>query len=228
MQSNGLSTASNAVLSTTELLESILIRIDAKTLLVAAQRVSKRWHDVIKGSQLLQKKLFLLPTGSLEEAVYLADGDHKEAQVVRYALEGWHQNPKHETYRGVLNPLLFATTHDGRPFLRDTIYEDASKSAAKASGSWTKMQIIQPPQTLLLSYITRCAYGQSTPLTLHIRNGESIGDWLHRVKMSPHPSCERVQLTGFDCYYESIVRHIASDLRWARIQAEEKGSKKDG
>lgn len=50
--------AANAVLSTTELLENIILKVDAVTLLLA-QRTSRKFQEVIKRSQWLQKKLFM-------------------------------------------------------------------------------------------------------------------------------------------------------------------------
>ena len=51
--------ATVAVLTTTELLEAILIRLDMKTLLLQAQCVSHRWAATIAGSHSLQQKLFM-------------------------------------------------------------------------------------------------------------------------------------------------------------------------
>lgn len=51
-------------LEISELLESILLHIDEKTLLVSAQRVNKRWRDTVTSSPRLQKKLFLQPDES--------------------------------------------------------------------------------------------------------------------------------------------------------------------
>ncbi|KAK7920894.1 hypothetical protein PG985_008916 [Apiospora marii] len=51
-------------LKVSELLESILLHVDERTLLVSAQRVNKRWRDIITNSSCLQKKLFLMPDDS--------------------------------------------------------------------------------------------------------------------------------------------------------------------
>lgn len=54
-------TAAEAALSTTELLEEILLFCDQTTLLVAAQRVSKQWLGVINASRRLQQAMFFYP-----------------------------------------------------------------------------------------------------------------------------------------------------------------------
>lgn len=53
------SSARSRVLHVTELLEAVLMQLDLRTLLVSAQRVNKRWYNVI-GNANLQKKLFFL------------------------------------------------------------------------------------------------------------------------------------------------------------------------
>ncbi|KAL2127958.1 hypothetical protein VTI74DRAFT_9923 [Chaetomium olivicolor] len=52
----------DAVLSTFELLELILLHVDLRTVLVSCQRVSRRWHTIIASSPPLQRHLFLLPS----------------------------------------------------------------------------------------------------------------------------------------------------------------------
>jgi hypothetical protein len=54
-------TAKDKVLGTTELIERILLRLDMHSLLVSAQRVCRRWTEVITTSPSLQRYLFLQP-----------------------------------------------------------------------------------------------------------------------------------------------------------------------
>lgn len=49
-------------LTTYEILEAILLRLDEQTLLVSAQRVSTLWHRVVTTSFPLQRRLFFLPS----------------------------------------------------------------------------------------------------------------------------------------------------------------------
>ena len=53
------------VLFTTELLEEILLRTPPKDVLLL-QRLCKGWKDVIEGSVKLQRMLFFLPIGPVE------------------------------------------------------------------------------------------------------------------------------------------------------------------
>jgi hypothetical protein len=48
-------------LGVNELLEHILTHTDTRTLLVSAQRVYRRWHNVIQASPECQKQLFMIP-----------------------------------------------------------------------------------------------------------------------------------------------------------------------
>jgi hypothetical protein len=52
------------VLSTTELLEAILLQLSLKDVLLS-QRVSKEWRDTIVGSTKLQQLLFFRPIGEV-------------------------------------------------------------------------------------------------------------------------------------------------------------------
>ncbi|OTB17885.1 hypothetical protein K445DRAFT_20353 [Daldinia sp. EC12] len=57
-----MASALERVWNVTELLESILSKVDDRDVLVNAQRVSKRWRDVIKASPTTQKALFFRPS----------------------------------------------------------------------------------------------------------------------------------------------------------------------
>lgn len=52
------------VLSTAELLELILLQLDLRTLLTAAQRICRYWKTLIRDSPSLRKYLFLMPDES--------------------------------------------------------------------------------------------------------------------------------------------------------------------
>lgn len=64
----------HACLSTWELLENILRYLDMRTLL-RAQGVSRGFRDVIDGSLLLQRELFLVPT-TFKEAIKTEEGEN--------------------------------------------------------------------------------------------------------------------------------------------------------
>jgi hypothetical protein len=50
--------ASERVFGTVELLEAVLLEVPPRHLLISAQRVRTKWHDTIKTSTHLQRKLF--------------------------------------------------------------------------------------------------------------------------------------------------------------------------
>jgi hypothetical protein len=53
-----------SVLSTPELLESILLRLDLRTLLTSAQLVNRQWRALVSHSPALQRALFLQPAAA--------------------------------------------------------------------------------------------------------------------------------------------------------------------
>lgn len=57
-------TSAHMVLSTTELLEAILLHLDMRSLLTSALRICRKWRDLIHTSPSLQEALFLLPKGN--------------------------------------------------------------------------------------------------------------------------------------------------------------------
>ncbi|KAI0518284.1 hypothetical protein F5B22DRAFT_80086 [Xylaria bambusicola] len=59
-----MTSSSDAVLQTTELLQEILLQLDMRTLLTAAQLVNRQWHDVITTSPALQQALYFAPVVS--------------------------------------------------------------------------------------------------------------------------------------------------------------------
>ncbi|KAL5342138.1 hypothetical protein BJX70DRAFT_395112 [Aspergillus crustosus] len=52
----------SAIFSTYEILEAILLEVDAITLLTSAQRISRFWNNLIKSSENLQIAMFLAPS----------------------------------------------------------------------------------------------------------------------------------------------------------------------
>lgn len=121
--------AATAVLNTTELLEAILVCLDFKTLLVSIQQVCHRFHDVVKDSIQLQKKLFLVPVDTFEEAKALHMVDD-ESMVLR------GEEEYDEVEFAVVNKSLFTfdadinTDGDVYPlFLRHQIWASAEPAS---------------------------------------------------------------------------------------------------
>lgn len=91
----------DACLSTTELLERILKFVDNKTLL-SAQRVSRRFQAVIKGSLPLQRKLFLAPA-TWTQMLNTADGE--EEDLLNWRIP-YHDRPINPLFPNVKRPDL--------------------------------------------------------------------------------------------------------------------------
>ena len=129
--------AANAVLSTTKLLEKILLRIDAKTLLLS-QRTCHKFQEIISGSQWLQKKLFLQEVPTLSEALWLADGEDLDKATIRF-------DERHErNEEGMLNPLLFNEGRpDGRTYSTKAEFEIPERHVYESS--WKGMLLVNPP-----------------------------------------------------------------------------------
>lgn len=143
--------AMNKVLGVIELLESVLVHVNTRTLLLS-QRVSTNWNNVINGSMKLQKKLFFLPVKDIEEMVSLGSVE-KNAQVIVWQSRS-EPNTQPEVY--LLNPLIlqedyhdaantYDDTHDAQRsywfpenIARDTI------STRRGKSSWERMLISQP------------------------------------------------------------------------------------
>lgn len=132
--------AATAVLETTEMLENIMRFLDMKTLLLS-QRVDKRWQATIKGSIMLQKKLFMLPAtlGDVFELEMMGSRQDSQSLVLpdtrRKAVTS-----NYSSRYSVVNPLLFdSSKNENRPMFRHSLESTA------AEGSWRDMQIGQPP-----------------------------------------------------------------------------------
>lgn len=122
--------ATTKVLKTPEILEMILARMDMRTLLTSAQRVSRTWFELISKSLLIQKALFFTPINDFEWGIY----------------------------QKILNPLLTETFSSIFP-TKDRLHscwfkvcdlamtKDASTMArfVRKNASWRKMLVQQPP-----------------------------------------------------------------------------------
>ncbi|KAK5725308.1 hypothetical protein LTR17_013071 [Elasticomyces elasticus] len=139
--------AATRVLGIPELLEAILVRTDAKTLLLS-QRVAPYWRDVIRGSISLQKKLFLRPA-SLEEALHLTKDETGQVVLTR-------QSPNGATVVAVLNPLLFTVKRfassnpavDHCNLVIELKFGPLGDQPEAEQPSRLRMQLVSPHQTL--------------------------------------------------------------------------------
>lgn len=102
-----------AAFATTELLEAVRLELDMKTLLLA-QRVSRRFREVIGVSPTLQMKLFFRPTRSFEQAIKLCGvGSQSGVLFLKQYAAIWARPELSELC--ILNPLLFTNLGPQHP-----------------------------------------------------------------------------------------------------------------
>jgi hypothetical protein len=136
-----------------ELLENILSYADMQTLFIA-QRVNKACFDIICGSSIFQKRMYLMPVASFAEAKELGivGEDSKVWYHVGNTLGKYNQGgePKHL----VLNPMLLreAKPRSALDCARWATFSDRVlgklKSNISRQGTWTSMLLMQPPHYL--------------------------------------------------------------------------------
>ncbi|OTA90854.1 hypothetical protein M434DRAFT_33208 [Hypoxylon sp. CO27-5] len=94
-----MSTVQENVFNTTELLELILLNVEPRDILVSAQRVAKRWKEVIEGSFKIQQALFLRASpSSFTECRYTKNemvplSTPLSVDVVEFTQAAWHPQP---------------------------------------------------------------------------------------------------------------------------------------
>ncbi|KAI0116152.1 hypothetical protein F4776DRAFT_673609 [Hypoxylon sp. NC0597] len=92
-------TAQEEVFNTTELLELILLNAEPRDILVGAQRVAKRWKEVIEGSFKIQQALFLQASpSSFTECRYTKNemvplSTPVSVDVVEFTQAAWRPQP---------------------------------------------------------------------------------------------------------------------------------------
>lgn len=107
--------AGAAVAAITQLLESILTKVDDMKALLLAQRVSRQFKNVTSDSPRLQKKLFMLPVSTFEEAldlgmIRIAEGEDSSVLSVFDSFTwpmGDDDRPLKPANMRLLNPLLW-------------------------------------------------------------------------------------------------------------------------
>ena len=197
--------ATKLALSTTELLEAILVHLDMKSLL-HAQRVSQGWKDTITGSLQLQRHLFMAPAKiadmmQLAKAyaqdkliflddshfIRLAGGIDRKSRAAQGCPNTAMVNPLLKTYRA---PYGFTGDVDPRFDVAHMLDLDNG-----VEPSWKRMCLTQPPtlvvtepclgRTALLEGKTTFERGQyALPVRRHTDNGSpmQLGDLMESVE----------------------------------------------
>jgi hypothetical protein len=200
-----------AVIGTVELLEQVLLNLDARTLLLS-QRVNRTFSNVIAGSIKLQKKLFFKPVDSFQEAIDLGIGCDHGIIGVEYIYEtkrrgDFLDNPTFvntlliEPYNGNMSAYEFSNfcswvkLHD--PINEDAVAKKSLDKEARAKGvsgnrsSWERMLLSQPPSPSRLMVYTQAI---SSPRELE-REDDDDYRWKIRVVHSKRMIEQSVPIT---------------------------------
>ncbi|KAJ6443027.1 Histone-lysine N-methyltransferase EZH2 [Purpureocillium lavendulum] len=202
-----MASAPQAVLSTAELLEAILLDVDMRTLLVSAPRVCRRWHAVVASSPALQRALFLHP----EDGDGSQDGD-------RSCIPEKRQNPLLKD----LFPAWFECTPSFRPDVAEPLHRfpatvtmgykrfqelplyDASLNVRASGGdnpflrpraSWRRMLTSQPPCRVVVASASRAP-------------GASLSKTLGQPRLLRYPDGLRM-----GALYDMTLRHCSTQTR---------------
>ncbi|KAK4893525.1 hypothetical protein LTR27_008208 [Elasticomyces elasticus] len=174
----------NAVLLTTELLEHILSQLPMKDLLLA-QRVSRKWRDVIGQSKEMQQQLFLLPQQATHTWDFTMVGASQHLRIRRFRGETGHR--KLEDYcwtfkSGEINKLVVEPIEDIDLFERadsganELFYLDPKLLTFDSpDASWRRMLITQPPTFDLCTHFEFKNAGRTCE-SHNFPNGTTIGD----------------------------------------------------
>ena len=200
--------AASKVFNTVELLESILLELPCKDI-VLAQRVSKIWQGTVTGSLELQKALYFVPS-QLPAIRLLPDGAPPATTLKRFRRKWEISLPPDElTARDIsgsiakgqvtLNPLftsLFSKTGDEYRF----VYNRTNAVADIGDSSWKNMYLTQPPciEIMLHSQRSLPPHCQCEPIrhvsgriwmslkaytnTLSYGSGVTIGDFVEHLE----------------------------------------------
>ena len=169
------------VFSTTELLEGILYQLDRRTLLVSAQRVCKRWQDLITTSVQLQQRLYFWPE---REDLGTDDG----------CLRSRRQNPLLRTAFHLLFLDGFEVSTKEYKTLREMPIADMKDNRrrhlafVREGASWRRMLVSQlPPRRIGFVFATKhfhpaAPYYKSCDF--HLPQGLRMGqlyDMIHKI-----------------------------------------------
>jgi len=152
----------DATLAVPELLESILLQLDTRTLLTSAQRTNKTWHSLIQTSPSLQKALFLQPEYSIPPSI--SSSSSPQAPVFNDLLVEtfpfcFQQLRQSQDSGSDLKPISRSrdtSTLDATSFPASKHITSRSGAFARRDASWRKMLIQQPPLRSYGVVMTAC------------------------------------------------------------------------
>ena len=145
-----MTSSCDAVLQTPELLQETLLHLDMRTLLTAAQRVSRQWHELITTSPALQQTLYFAPITS-------ASAPATQNPLLSELFPCWFR--EEESGRKDANtskPVLI----DRKTFSRLPMAEESRRHAfLYPKASWRHMLVRQPPVLTLGRWTTNRRQG---------------------------------------------------------------------
>lgn len=164
-------TAAQNALEITELLEGILVHLPPKDILLA-QRVSKYWQAVIKGSRDLQQLLFLKPVDApvlvhskrrkctlcfaqLEcaDLSIVSNEENSQSPQKVLRLDCWVDPTTNECMSVVANPMLGPLIASSREHPGEYIFTHLPAAWSRAEASWRGMLCTQPPAKMALNVV---------------------------------------------------------------------------
>lgn len=171
------------VLSIPELFEAILLHVDSHTLLTSAQRVCRRWHNIISTTPSIQKTLYFRPEMASPSR------EKRINPLLQAHFLPWFGSSDHVCDRDLFMslPLYLAGSNTGdNPFLRP-------------KASWRRMLISQPPVQTFGIYTEI----ESFPLP---SSHSEVGTYIHS---NEEESANGVGLC-MGKYYDIVKAHFAS------------------
>ncbi|KAJ1337955.1 F-box-like domain-containing protein [Microdochium nivale] len=178
------------VLAIPELLETILVNLDTRTLLVAAQRVNRTWRSSIRDSPTLQKALFFRPdhSASLSAPVF------NKLLVVAFPFcftQLW-QAPDAPAPLQVTSRSTDTSTLGAAPFPASTQITSRADAFSRTEASWRRMLIQQPPlrsygvvMTATIPSLTAQAHGNNNNGT---RDQSPAAATVQEILLMPSPT----------------------------------------
>nr|POF18497.1 hypothetical protein CFP56_63041 [Quercus suber] len=184
-----LSSAANAVFDTVELLESILLHLPMKDLLLS-QRVSRAFRMTVLGSRVLQQALFFVPRMSgvyLEEIGIFTGKSWHMARITEQRYE--EQSAGGPVYEcAYYNPLLCFGQEHPSPIRTNRILDEvidmdlrARPSAKHPVASWRRMLLTQPPTYLLFSHAVQPSTGNLQKYLTLLLWGPTMGTFMDEL-----------------------------------------------
>ncbi|KAH7040817.1 uncharacterized protein B0I36DRAFT_379707 [Microdochium trichocladiopsis] len=158
----------DTALAIPELLEAILLHLDTRTLLVAAQRTSTTWHSLIKTSPGLQKALFLQPDASIPPSAPLFN--QLLVDTFPFCFQQLHNQHKHQhkhqqpdlPLQQPISRSKDASALNATPFPASPHITSRKHAFARPEASWRRMLIQQPPLRSYGVVMTACVPSSTT------------------------------------------------------------------